>query len=594
MRAVIYARVSTGNQAAQDISIPDQITQCERYCAQKEWHVAKSYVDAGASATNDNRIEFQAMVAEACSPANPFDVVIVHSQSRFARNTFDLLNNTKKLEKAGVQFVSITQDIGKGEQADVLRTILGAMDEYQSKETSKHTSRSMLENTRQGFWNGSRPPFGYRTYIAERRGKKDKKKLEIAPHEAEIVKMIFRHYVTGDGKSGPMGLRAIAYDLNERGETTRNGGKFLQQFIQRLLINEIYVGRYHFNKKDKNGISKPEDEWVFLKTPRIVGDEIFHAANERLRRNTAFSTPPRVINGPTLLTGIAHCKSCGSPMRIATGKGGKYRYYKCGLRADAGRAACSGNSVPMQKLNDIVINTLCDTALSSKRIEVIVPELVDHAQRRSENYDGRVETLKNEQRGVKNQLKELWQQISVSEITLDATLQKFIKELQAKNEDCSRAIRRLEQQQAFPVRNLTRNDCREFAAAVRKLLKENKDPKFTRVYLAHVITRVDVGKSKVKMRGPKAALAEQAIAFDSTKLLVPTFDPKWCGREDSNFHGFYPTATSTLRVYQFRHGRTLGRGAEVTNLPGIVKCKVHVLCFIRPRQRQNRKPGPHQ
>ena len=31
---------------------------------------------------------------------------------------------------------------------------------------------------------------------------------------------------------------------------------------------------------------------------------------------------------------------------------------------------------------------------------------------------------------------------------------------------------------------------------------------------------------------------------------------KWCGREDSNFHGSYPTATSTLRVYQFRHDRT--------------------------------------
>jgi len=88
-----------------------------------------------------------------------------------------------------------------------------------------------------------------------------------------------------------------------------------------------------------------------------------------------------------------------------------------------------------------MINTLCDTALSSKRIEVIVPGLVDHAQRRSESYDGRVETLKNEQRGVKNRLKGLWQQISVSEITLDATLQKFIKELQAKNEDYSRAYR---------------------------------------------------------------------------------------------------------------------------------------------------------
>ncbi|SVC56310.1 uncharacterized protein METZ01_LOCUS309164, partial [marine metagenome] len=30
----------------------------------------------------------------------------------------------------------------------------------------------------------------------------------------------------------------------------------------------------------------------------------------------------------------------------------------------------------------------------------------------------------------------------------------------------------------------------------------------------------------------------------------------WCGREDSNFHGIAPTATSTLRVYQFRHDRT--------------------------------------
>ncbi len=66
----------------------------------------------------------------------------------------------------------------------------------------------------------------------------------------------------------------------------------------------------------------------------------------------------------------------------------------------------------------------------------------------------------------------------------------------------------------------------QFAAAVRKLLKESKDPKFTRVYLAHMITRVDAGKIKIEMRDPKAALAEQAIAFDSSKLLVPTFDLK--------------------------------------------------------------------
>jgi hypothetical protein len=37
---------------------------------------------------------------------------------------------------------------------------------------------------------------------------------------------------------------------------------------------------------------------------------------------------------------------------------------------------------------------------------------------------------------------------------------------------------------------------------------------------------------------------------------VQTVRTAWCGREDSNFHGLSATATSTLRVYQFRHDRT--------------------------------------
>ncbi len=33
-------------------------------------------------------------------------------------------------------------------------------------------------------------------------------------------------------------------------------------------------------------------------------------------------------------------------------------------------------------------------------------------------------------------------------------------------------------------------------------------------------------------------------------------EQEWCGRRDSNSHECYLTATSTLRVYQFRHDRT--------------------------------------
>jgi site-specific DNA recombinase len=66
----------------------------------------------------------------------------------------------------------------------------------------------MKENARQGFWNGSQPPFGYRTFEAERRGEKVKRKLEIDPHEAEIVRMLFELHLRGAAGT-PMGIRRL-------------------------------------------------------------------------------------------------------------------------------------------------------------------------------------------------------------------------------------------------------------------------------------------------------------------------------------------------------------------------------------------------
>jgi hypothetical protein len=81
-------------------------------------------------------------------------------------------------------------------------------------------------------------------------------------------------------------------------------------------------------------------------------------------------------------------------------------------------------------------------------------------------------------------------------------------------------------------------------------------------YIRAFVSDIVVGKSEIKISGSKDALAE-AISGEPLAHLaaasgpVRSFEREWCGREDSNFHGFYPTATSTLRVYQFRHGRTL-------------------------------------
>jgi site-specific DNA recombinase len=64
----------------------------------------------------------------------------------------------RKLKRAGVQLVSITQELGQDGHGDLIRKIVNAFDENQSHENAKHTHRAMLENARQGFWNGAVAP----------------------------------------------------------------------------------------------------------------------------------------------------------------------------------------------------------------------------------------------------------------------------------------------------------------------------------------------------------------------------------------------------------------------------------------------------
>jgi DNA invertase Pin-like site-specific DNA recombinase len=160
LRAALYLRVSTARQAEHDVSIPDQKRQGEAYCVSRGYQLVETYVEPGASATNDRRPEFQRMIEAGTSKPAPFDVVIVHSFSRFFRDHFELEFYVRKLAKNAVKLVSITQEMGDDPMHVMMRQIMALFDEYQSKENAKHVIRALKENARQGFWNGSLPPRG--------------------------------------------------------------------------------------------------------------------------------------------------------------------------------------------------------------------------------------------------------------------------------------------------------------------------------------------------------------------------------------------------------------------------------------------------
>ncbi|WP_048859887.1 recombinase family protein, partial [Acidisphaera rubrifaciens] len=121
--------MSTTRQAEGELSIPDQIKQGQDYCAARGLHLIETYVEPGASATDDRRPEFQRMIDAATAPAHPFDVVLVHSMSRFFREQFLSEMYLRKLRRAGVELVSMTQEFRDDTTGNLIRQILGSFDE---------------------------------------------------------------------------------------------------------------------------------------------------------------------------------------------------------------------------------------------------------------------------------------------------------------------------------------------------------------------------------------------------------------------------------------------------------------------------------
>ena len=531
-QAAIYGRVSTGKQAAGDLSIPDQIKRCEDFAKARGFEIAQIFIDAGLSARTDNRPEFQRMITLASARHRPFDAVLVHSQSRFARNTKDLLTYKDQLDQHGVELISITQDLGTGDTADVLLTMVGAFDEYQSKETAKHVSRAMIENAKQGFWNGAYPPFGYRTYAAETRGARVKKKIEVDEHEAEIVRLIFRLYLRGDGTSGPIGMKRIADYLNTRGYVNQ---RFRVQFIGKVLRNTAYIGEHYFNRRDtRRKTIRPKEEWVPFTMPRLVADADFYAVQDKLDIQHPINTAPRLVSSNVLLTAIATCNECGGPMRKLTGKSGRYQYYRCARKSDAGAAVCKGSSIPMEELDEAVISALETKILAPQRLQKLTENLVARAADQTVFLSERRTQLDGDKRKAKAQVTKLYGLVGNGEIEMDVTLAAHIKVLQDKVETLTRQIAYLDQQRSLPVRALSNKQVEQFGRAVSTAIRDRSNPAFAKAYIKALVSNVSVGKEQIKISGPKVAPAMHAGHFAARGELVPGFAQEWRSGEDSN------------------------------------------------------------
>ncbi|WP_245863888.1 recombinase family protein [Caulobacter mirabilis] len=538
-RAALYLRVSTGRQAESDLSIPDQRRQLEAYCAGKGWGVGETYVEPGNTATDDRRPSFQAMIDAAMTKPAAFDVIVVHSFSRFFRDQFQFEFYVRKLAKNGVRLVSITQELGDDPMSTMMRRIMTLFDEYQSRENAKHTLRAMKENARQGFWNGSRPPLGYRVVVAEQRGAKLKKKLEIDPIQAEKIRKIYRLALFGLDGTGPMGFKAICNHLNDQNIRTRDGGRFGLDAIHQILNRPTYKGEHHFNARNhKTKTRRPESEHAICAVPAIVSEAEFQAVQDSLRLRSAQFMHPRFVAPGTLLGGICFCGLCGGAMTLRTGKNGRYRYYTCSTKARIGKEGCTGITVPESKLDDAVADHLERRLLEPQRLEVLLGNVLD---RRSEWIDRRrahVTELRQRSAEAAAKLTRLY---SAIEDGLAAAGEEGLKdrmaELAAIRDEARADAERAEAAIEKLGPTLTPERLEMFAQAARERMRA-PDGSYRREHLRAVAQRVEVlSTTEIKIMGSRTELLRTLAASggeESAILRVRSFKPKWRARNDSN------------------------------------------------------------
>ncbi len=329
-RAVIYARVSTSEQA-DNYSLASQVTECQRYAAQKKFDVVSELADTASGATLDrpNLHKLRELVR-----SRMVDAVVVYCVDRLARDAAVYYILKEELKQAEVSLHYVTKGevvhTAEGVLQDGLDVLIGQIERLRIAERMNRGKREKLAEG-QIIGHGPMAPYGYKF-----EGNKKTRELLIEPEEARLVQEIARMYLSG------MGLPTVAKQLTAmRIPTPADNGRAVPQrksalgewnkgTVHRILTSHVYTGMlYHYRyarKKGKGAVTKKRDkeEWVGVSVPAILTQEVFDAVQKKLREGRSLSK--RNSKRFYLLGRRIRC-ICGYAMIGTTSN--SYRVYRC-------------------------------------------------------------------------------------------------------------------------------------------------------------------------------------------------------------------------------------------------------------------------
>ncbi len=307
-RAVLYARVSTEEQAGKDhFSIDAQFNEMREYAQERGWEIVGEFVDEGISGTKRDRPQLNAILQIA--KKRGCDVIIAHELSRLSRSVYHTLDIFDKLGKYQVGFVSVKEpefDFTDPSKRFFL-TIITAINEYYIHLLRTHTRKSKRERSRQGLYNASIMPIGYN------HSGNPKKPAVINKKDAKIIRLAFENYA-----SGRFSDLEIADLLNQKGYRNRAGARFSKDLVLEILTNPFYMGKVTYRKDER------EIEIFDGQHEAIVSEELWERCQTVRTSRRTLSRAVQKNYRNYLLSNIALCDVCGRTLRAQGSNSGSY------------------------------------------------------------------------------------------------------------------------------------------------------------------------------------------------------------------------------------------------------------------------------
>lgn len=378
--AAIYVRLSkedgdvAGAVKAESNSISNQKNLIKDFLKDKEDIIVVSErVDDGYSGSNFERPAFQMMLEDI--RRGTVDCVIVKDLSRFGREYIDSGKYIERLFPAlGVRFIAVNDHIDSAEgndRDDIVVPFKNLMNDAYCRDISIKIRSHLEVKRKNGEYIGAFTPYGYK------KDENDKNKLIPDLYAAGIVKDIFRMKLRG------LSQTAIADRLNEQGILspmeykhslgiriqdnfkTHEQATWSAMSVRRVLENEVYTGTLTQGKhstpnhKIKKIMEKPEEEWIRVEDNHepVIGKREFAIVQKLLGLDTRTSPNEEEVYA---LSGLVVCADCGAPMiKRNVPAGGKiYSYYICSK--NAATKECSAHRIPVEKLEEMVLEVLKD------------------------------------------------------------------------------------------------------------------------------------------------------------------------------------------------------------------------------------------